>query len=66
MTAILIIALAVVVGGACIILAKSSARREKAWRDMIRRRAEDSDRELMFMRPDDDSTATLPVIEEGK
>jgi hypothetical protein len=33
---------------------------------MIRRRAEDSDRELMFMRPDDDSTATLPVIEEGK
>lgn len=45
---------------------RAKARREAAWREMIRRRAEDSDRELMFARPYDDSTVTLPDIEVGK
>lgn len=86
------IALAVVIVGACIILARASARREKMWRDMIQRRVEDAEREEMFaihphremisdipifqpeqeepvgfMRnnlEDDDSTVTLPAIEE--
>jgi hypothetical protein len=61
---IFVIALAVFCVGLIWLVCRATAIREAAWRDMIRRRAEDSDRELMFMRPDFDSTVTLPVIEE--
>lgn len=66
MIAIFGISLVVFMVGLGWAVCRATARREAAWREMIRRRAEDSDRELMFARPYDDSTVTLPVIEVGK
>jgi hypothetical protein len=48
MLAIFLIALGVVIGDACIILAKSSARREKAWREVVRRKDLDLARSELF------------------
>lgn len=48
------IALAVVIVALVLMVCRATAKREAAWRDMIRRRAEDADRELMFMRPEPD------------
>ena len=45
---IFLIAIAVVAIGAMLILAKASARREKAWREVIRRKEEDLRRSELF------------------